>query len=362
MPPSGSNRATCSNDCATAYRKLRFEENHPGGYNNPEVKARREATMEQKYGFKNPSQSPEIKEKKRETCMENYGVPVPAKSPIVFARMTATNQKLYGCDNVFQNELIKEKIYETNMKKYGFKSPSQSPEIKEKKRETCIEKYGVDHPMKNAEISKKLDEFFINKYGVKRPVSLPEYRKKIENSMENIYGYRNNSLKNVKNYENYNDEYILEHFTTDGKITDNNKIEFMKYFNLKGWGSLIRIAKKYNIQVDLVKKSVAERELVDDLRNRYPELTFIENDRKTILNSKTNRFYEIDILVKKGDTIICGIEYNGIYWHDKKKPVKEVTKSNLCAAQGFPLFHIWEDSSEYDLINVFSFLNNLSKL
>ena len=73
-------------------------------------------------------------------------------------------------------------------------------------------------------------------------------------------------------------------------------------------------------------------------------------------NPETNFHLEIDIVVISNGEVLCGIEYNGIYWHDKKNPTKEVTKSNLCAAQGFPLFHIWEDNIEEDFLRVLDFL------
>ena len=38
---------------------------------------------------------------------------------------------------------------------------------------------------------------------------------------------------------------------------------------------------------------------------------------------------------------------------------KENLKSELCNKQGFKLFHIWEDTENEDLHNVFEYLDNV---
>lgn len=102
--------------------------------------------------------------------------------------------------------------------------------------------------------------------------------------------------------------------------------------------------------------SLQEKMVVGVLKNMFSELEFVENNRDIIMNPNTNRFLEIDILVKYNDKIICGIEYNGNFWHNKENPEREELKSQLCEEKGFPLFHIWEDNAENDFGIVFDFL------
>ena len=87
--------------------------------------------------------------------------------------------------------------------------------------------------------------------------------------------------------------------------------------------------------------------------------TFIENDRTTIKRPNTKYYLEIDILIKQGNDIICGVEYNGNYYHDKEDESKETLKSELCKEAGFSLFHIWEDSVEDDLFGIIEILDEI---
>ena len=93
------------------------------------------------------------------------------------------------------------------------------------------------------------------------------------------------------------------------------------------------------------------------LERKYKNFVFENNDRSIIENPETGSPLELDIVVKKDGEIVCGVEYNGNYWHDKQNPVKEALKTRLCAEKGFPLFHIWEDSVEEDLTTLIKFLD-----
>ena len=59
----------------------------------------------------------------------------------------------------------------------------------------------------------------------------------------------------------------------------------------------------------------------------------------------------------QGESILCAVEYNGVYWHNKENPLRENLKSKLCNKQGFKLFHVWEDTIIEDLHNVFEYLD-----
>ena len=130
-----------------------------------------------------------------------------------------------------------------------------------------------------------------------------------------------------------------------------------KYYGISDEGNTLRKLKEWGIPAEICQSySFAEKRVLKYLQDKYPELTFIENDRSLIKNNNTGKSLELDIVVKKDDAIICAIEYNGIYWHDKSNPIKEVTKSNLCAAQGISLFFIWENFEEIGLIELEEFI------
>ena len=370
---------TCSKECKI---QLMFQTNEKKygskcSLQNPEVLAKAEATNEKLYGFKNPSQSPEIKAKVVATNIKNYGVTNVFKNPKIKARVEATNEERYGHKNPIYNDEIKAKIKKTNEERYEGGHSSRDPRIRakmaktvaerysdpemlkqfnERFQQTCLDRYGVKHPMGNAEIKAKREQTNLVNYGVSYPAKLPEIQAKIQATCKEKHGVRNFSHRNITNYEDYNREFILLNFADDnGVIRAVDRKRFCDYFNLSYKGVTSRF-KQFNIKYETMDVfSFKEKEIADYIKTFY-EFDILENSREFIVNPETNFHLEIDIVVISNGEVLCGIEYNGIYWHDKKKPVKEVTKSNLCAAQGFPLFHIWEDNIEEDFLRVLDFL------
>ena len=104
-------------------------------------------------------------------------------------------------------------------------------------------------------------------------------------------------------------------------------------------------------------ESIGEKSILKILKEKYFDFTFKENNKNLIINPDTLRPLELDILVYKDKSILCAVEYNGVYWHDKENPLRENLKSKLCNKQGFKLFHIWEDTLIEDLHNVFEYLD-----
>jgi hypothetical protein len=56
-----------------------------------------------------------------------------------------------------------------------------------------------------------------------------------------------------------------------------------------------------------------ENFLYEQIKNKYPHLT-VEGNNRDILKPR-----EIDIVVKHGDRVLLGIEWNGEYWHTSKQ-------------------------------------------
>ena len=96
-----------------------------------------------------------------------------------------------------------------------------------------------------------------------------------------------------------------------------------------------------------------------DHKRDYPDFVITKNNWDILINPKTNRKLEIDILIKDKDgNIICGIEYNGERFHNKNNSEKENYKSRLCEEKGIKLFHVWYDTKEKDIEILYDFLKN----
>lgn len=379
---------TCSTECQTIYTKNIFKEKtgFESSFQNPEIKAKIKATNQERYGCDNPSQNKEIKLKKEQTSLKNYGVKNPSKSQVVLDKIKATNKERYGCDwssqnqevkrkreetceriygvkNVFQNIDIQSKIISTNQEKYGCDYPLQNDDIKNKVNTTNIEKYGKNRFTQTQEGKNKVAETSLKKYGESNVSKLEEVKSKMRESNIKKYGVPYHQLKHITNYENFNEKFIRENFTTNDIATLNDRLRFKEYFNISSDDNALKKLKELKIKCELsLNASLAEKQILNVLKESFKDLTFVENDRTTIINSSTKNFLEIDILVKKEEEIICGIEYNGIYWHDGAEYFegmsKEEYKSKECDILGFPLFHIWEDNIENDLQKVIKHLEN----
>ena len=373
---------TCSNKCQVEYTKRLYKEKtgYDSPFQDPRVKAKIAETNTEKYGCANPSQSPEIKLKKeittmknfgvknpgqseivkqkmRETCREKYNCDHPGQSPEVIAKREATCEKIFGVKNVFQNPVIKEKIVETNNIKYNCDYPLQNNEIKAKVNATNQEKYSANRFTQTEDGKNKLKETTQERYNEDNVSKLQWVKDKIRNTNLEKYNRPYAQLRHIKNYENFNEEYIKANFTTQGVVTLEDRMRFQEYFGISDLDNALKKLKSLNIECELsLSSSMAQMSVCKKLQEKYPELTFIENDRSVIRNPETGNQLEIDILVKKNEEIVCGIEYNGIKWHDKENPVKEELKTRLCSEKGIKLFHIWEDTESEDFAKVVEFL------
>jgi hypothetical protein len=86
--------------------------------------------------------------------------------------------------------------------------------------------------------------------------------------------------------------------------------------------------------------SKGHQEVIDFTKSIYFEKILI-NDRKTILNSETGKFLELDIFLPN---INLGIEYNGDYFHsfDRMK-LRDNIKKQICEEKGIKLLSIQEN-------------------
>ena len=126
-----------------AKQRLTAETNGGYGTANPEVRAKIQNTVIEKYGVDNILKSPDIREKIQATNLERYGTPTPASSPIVQAKIQSTNLERYGTKCVLSSNTIREKATRTLQEKYGVTNAFQLDSVKQKSAQTNLERYGA---------------------------------------------------------------------------------------------------------------------------------------------------------------------------------------------------------------------------
>lgn len=270
-----------------------------------------------------------------------------------------TTESRYGARNASNVAELNAKRNNAFKERYNG-HPLQNKQIRQRIKETNLKKYNTEYATQNLEVLQKILDTFDKKYNG-NPAKTKEIQDKMKATNRNKRRVDNVSQTHIKNFENYNREYVLKNFTANGKVSFNDRLRFKEYFGLSNIDNARVVLQKWGFEVELSfgYRSSKEKSLLLKLQNKYPKLTFIENCRKIIRNSENNAPLELDIVVKKGDSIICAIEYNGIYWHDKENPVKEALKTRLCAEKGIKLFHIWEDSEESGIKEVLEYLNKM---
>lgn len=169
------------------------------------------------YNIKKPTSK--AQENIDKTKLEKYG----SKTYNNSEQIRKTNLERYGVDNQFKR---KEMIEDSMLKKYGVKYIAQLPEVsskatskrdfkveQEKIQKTNMERYGVPNVSLIPEVKEKIKESVIKtfqeKYGV-------------DNYWEKEDAKRSNGSKNSRANINFK------------KLLEDNKIEYIQEFNLKG--------------------------------------------------------------------------------------------------------------------------------
>lgn len=87
--------------------------------------------------------------------------------------------------------------------------------------------------------------------------------------------------------------------------------------------------------------SAKETQLLEVIRSLFPELEIISSYRGWCKDtSVVSARYEIDIFIPE---LMLGIEFNGIYWHDKQNQQREDLKKKRAMDVGIKIIDIWED-------------------
>ena len=103
-----------------------------------------------------------------------------------------------------------------------------------------------------------------------------------------------------------------------------------------------------------------EQEVKDFVLSLNQEI--IENDRTTILNHRTGRYLELDILFPcKTKAVEC----NGVYWHDRPEAIeKDEIKQKQCEELGIELFTLTDEEWNIDLNikhKLIDFINSIKR-
>jgi endogenous inhibitor of DNA gyrase (YacG/DUF329 family) len=265
------------------------------------TKESRKSTMLIKYGVEHPLQSKEIMNKNKQTCLIKF-----------------------NCETFFGSDDGKEAIHHYN-NTLGIKNISQLEDVKDKKRKTCISNFGVDSPMKCKSIYEKANNTSIDRYG--KSSILIAQNKWIEHDRIKRF----NIIKSETIQEAYDCGYtilMMPEYTYEKMKIECNKGH--KYdVALYSW--------RYGIRCPYCSNNVStsETEVADFISLNVNE---IKRNYRKLINPK-----EIDIFLPSHN---IGIEYNGLYWH-AKDDFHILEKTELCAAKGVQLIHIFEDEWLY---------------
>lgn len=346
----GKNKFLCSDECVRTYYKNKNE-----GIDSCVICSNQIPLESLKNGAKTCSPECAISLKDM-TCEEMYGFKNATKNPQIQAKIQATNLERYGETNVMKNQEVQAKARKTYNEHFGPNNPEAKKEMLERRHETLVNNYGENYAQVLSERSRKT--YFENCEN--NPNKKSEIYEKRKNTFLEKHNIAFKAHEKLTNYENYNDEYIIQNFSSNGEATVDDLIRFKEYFNFSNISNAKSKFTKLGIKCNLDRvSSLPEKRVLNLLKEKYPELEIQNNVWNLIKNPKTGNSLEIDIVVKKDDVIVCGIEYNGIYYHDKQNQEREALKTQLCSEKGFKLFHIWEDTENDDLTEVLEYLNEI---
>jgi hypothetical protein len=253
--------------------------------------------VKEKYGVDSVIGLDWCRDKRSKTMISKYGTDVPINVPSIRDKIEATNLTRYGCKNPFSNEdIIKTKILPK--KDYS--------DIVRKSKNTCLTKYGHS--------------------------SYKSYIAKLEMVGKIFDGSRLSGsctpLFSREDYTKVSANYEWECNACNTVFHDD--INHGSFPRCPSCSPL-----KHNT-------SIAEEELYTFLLEHLDATQIICNDR-SILDGK-----ELDIYIPEYN---IAIEHDGLYFHSEgcgqKHKSYHVNKTDLCAAKGIQLIHIFEDEWAY---------------
>lgn len=245
-------------------------------------KAKREATMIDKYGVSNPSQSETIKK-----------------------RRTQTIKKRYGVENAFQSKDLMKKAKKTMLERYGVENASQSEEIQRRKEATSIANCGKKHWTQDNKQKHKLVPFnevtmakakrtMLRRYGADNPFKIKAFQKQIQKTLIRKYGVDN--IFKSENFAQISAETCLKRYgkypwemmsNTRCKYKDNNG----KIHNVQGFEPLALEwldTRKYKVRLVTGAKRVPRirYKVLGKERTYYPDIVAYTKTTKKVIEVK----------------------------------------------------------------------------
>lgn len=299
-----------------------------------------------KYGCKSTFGTKEQHEKAQQTLLEKTGYKSGAANPETRAKMVATMKEKYG--DVFQKtEEYKEKCKSTNLMKYGAEHFMSTKEGIEKAHNTQKMKY-------NGLLYQQTEEF--KKLASKQYLEKNKKEKTAKGRRDSYY----NKFKNLANEKGYDLLFSMDEYSAK---YDHEQHKWIKYpLKCKVCGYEFEIALG-NIERDGINcpncckksKSQVQHRMLDFLKSKYQNLTFIEDESRILDNKK-----QIDIYCEEKK---FGIEYNGNCWHAQKFNNKgkeyHLEKFNQYEKHNVNVLSFWSDEFDrksefiYEMIDLF---------
>ena len=159
---------------------------------------------------------------------------------LVCNKETKFQSTLRGYSNTCCKECRNKLREKTCLEIYGETSASKSSIVKEKSKEKLLKIYGVDSTNKLPEVQRKKEETSLKNFGVRYPAQSNIVKTKMKNTSLERYNTPHARQKDIKNFENFNIEFIKENF-----VDERNRVlkhEIMQYFNISDGTYLKKIA------------------------------------------------------------------------------------------------------------------------
>lgn len=284
----------CSKKCANSDIRVKNK-----------IKISQRKTYIKKYGVTHPMKLEETKNKFKRTMFRKYGTAHALQNKNIMKKMQNTVYNKYGTNNVFKSDIIIKKIKQIKLDRYKDKAYNNN----KKSKQTCLLKYGVDSFSKTNEFKRQLGKRVYDKLlnsSIFNQIIIPEFTAEEYNGADKIYKFKCKKCNSI----------FKDHL-------DNGRIP------------------RCLICYPLKSTSLAEKEIVEYIKQLLPDIDIIENDR-IILNGK-----ELDIYIPSKK---LAIEYNGLYWHSElhgKDKNYHLNKTKMCNDKNIRLIQIFGDEWIY---------------
>ena len=327
-----------------------------GGVGNASESLRKKAkaTIKEKYGVENYSQTEEFVKKSKVTFREHYGVDNPAKIAETHEKAKKTSVERYGVDHYSKSEEFKERQISHNRTEHGVDHYFQSEEFKQSAKESNESRYGVDHYSKTDEWKQQFKETNMSRYGVSDYSKTEEWKERTIKTNLEKYGYMWEI--NSEESEERRKQRIITFMKLSIEKYNASNISYVKYLGgnrhvlhcsncnqdfemATGGYYYTRLIKNQDacLYCSPLKKlySFGEKSLLTYIQSIYNG-EIIENTRAII------HPYELDIYIPEKN---IAIEYNGLYWHSEACVDNNYhkMKSDMCKERGIHLIHVFED-------------------